>query len=102
MVKLKPMKIPKIQRNLIIGIVFILFFISGTALWLAAKNRNSGKLRICPDSWIDNQMPTIKNLDYKQTISNQYFILNEKRRELSEFDLDWVKKNCNVEPQIVD
>ena len=31
----------------------------------------------------------------------EYFILEGKRRELKEFDLDWIKKNCDIKPQIV-
>jgi hypothetical protein len=31
----------------------------------------------------------------------QYFIYQGKRRELSEFDFEWVQKNCNLTPQVV-
>ena len=30
-----------------------------------------------------------------------YFILNGQRRELSEFDLSWVEKNCTVKEHVV-
>ena len=32
----------------------------------------------------------------------QYFIINGERRELPEFDVDWIKENCEAnEPTIV-
>lgn len=56
------------------------------------------KLQVCPDEWIDNQMPgTFEQRDHQR----QYYILDGKRREISEFDSDWVSKNCNLEKQIV-
>ncbi len=63
-----------------------------------SKNLNEIiKLQLCPDVWIDNQMPG----DFSEKYQRQYFILNEKRRELEEFDFEWVQENCNLEKQIV-
>lgn len=53
--------------------------------------------QFCPSQWIDNQMPTVR----EPAMPRQYFIFNDKRMELSEFDLGWVRKNCNIEPQKV-
>lgn len=53
-------------------------------------------LRVCPDEWIQNKMP---GPDSQQT--NEYFILDGKRREIKEFDMEWLKKNCDIKPQIV-
>jgi len=95
------------RRNVIIGIVSLSIIVLGIMLYLFIKSQNGnvkGKLRECPDSWIVNQMPTIvpeSQQDLKPNLPNQYFILNEQRRELSEFDLDWVKKKCNLKPQVV-
>ncbi len=33
--------------------------------------------------------------------AKEYFILEGKRREIKEFDMEWVKKNCSIKPQIV-
>ncbi len=56
------------------------------------------KLRICPDEWIDNQMPMIVNND---SLPKQYFILDGKRMEMSEFDTLWVFNNCPLKAQMV-
>lgn len=55
------------------------------------------KIRTCPDEWIMNQMPMVGT----PSQSRNYFILDEQRREMSEFDLPWVEVNCNLEPQVV-
>jgi hypothetical protein len=57
-------------------------------------------LRVCPDAWIDNQMPLVIGPETEKT-PRQYFILDGKRRELAEFDLEWVKEHCQIQPQIV-
>ena len=65
-----------------------------------AKNedKNQTKLKICPDAWYDNQMPSIG----EEQEANQYFIINQERRELTEFDIEWIKQNCPVnQPEIV-
>ncbi len=58
----------------------------------------SSKLKICPDSKIKNQMPTVQSDNNPMSV---YFILNGQRRELSEFDLNWVGSNCNVKEEVV-
>ena len=54
-------------------------------------------LKICPDEWIDNQMPS----DSSDKLQRQYFILNGERREFEEFDVAWVQKSCNLTKQVV-
>lgn len=55
------------------------------------------KLQQCPDEWIDNQMPSTD----PKGAETQYFILNGARRELNEFDTEWIQKNCNLKKQEV-
>jgi hypothetical protein len=53
------------------------------------------KLQVCPDEKIINKMPTdiaTKYFGPKRT----YYILDRQRREISEFDNDWIENNCNV------
>lgn len=60
------------------------------------------KIRDCPDSIIENRMPRITNPESNaQPAPSTYYIYKGKRREVSEFDTEWVKKNCNVRPQKV-
>jgi hypothetical protein len=58
-------------------------------------NSNSNLLKICPEEWIQNRMPG------PGTNFEEYYIVDGKRRELKEFDLEWVKKNCNIKPTVV-
>ena len=62
---------------------------------------NSKKLKVCPDEWIDDQMPGIGVVGSESQKQRMYFILNGERMEMSEFDIEWVRGNCNIEPQVV-
>lgn len=56
-------------------------------------------LGVCPSQKVSNQMPTT---DYpNQNPPSTYYILNGVRRELTEFDQDWVGSNCSVPTQTV-
>lgn len=70
----------------------------GDAKRVSEKSIQSEVLELCPDEWIDNQMPGIKE---ETEVDRQYYILDEKRREIDEFDQDWVRDNCELEKQIV-
>ncbi len=48
------------------------------------------------EEWIDDQQPG--NMSKK---GRQYYILDGKRRETSEFNQDWIQNNCNLEKQVV-
>ena len=61
---------------------------------LVESSSQQGKLQVCPDEWYDNQMPPVEPSE-----QTQYFIINSERRELSEFDLNWIEQNCNIKPQ---
>ncbi len=60
------------------------------------NNSTSNLIQACPEEWIQNKMP---GPDIKE--AKEYFIYEGQRRELKEFDLEWIKKNCNIKPQIV-
>jgi hypothetical protein len=53
-------------------------------------------LQVCPEEWIQNKMPSTDAQS-----ANEYFIYEGKRREIKEFDMEWVKKYCTIKPQIV-
>jgi len=58
-------------------------------------------LQFCPDEWIDNQMPTTIELGSEMPTRRDYYRADGVRREISEFDENWVKENCDLERQIV-
>lgn len=79
-------------------LVFLLM-ISIASCCAKKKNKtenSSSLLRVCPEEWIQNKMPGIEGQEAKE-----YFIIEGKRREIKEFDLEWIKKNCSVKPQVV-
>ena len=101
------------MKKVVLTIIVIIFILFGV---LICSNYNldrtpkttqkitETKLRICPDYWYDNQMPCgcvdINCSDCKG--ERQYFIINETKRELVDFDVDWIKKNCEVnKPEVV-
>ncbi len=65
-------------------------------------------LRVCPEEKIINAMPG----SFEDTIAvpqenenfplpvREYFILNGQRREIQEFDMNWVEENCSFEEQV--
>jgi len=81
----------------------LLVVVSLTFVLLILKTRNtsiiSGKKRVCPDAWIDNQMPSVK--DDKTVNLRQYFVIDGERQEMGDYDLDWIRINCNIKPQTV-
>ncbi|MDD5621107.1 MAG: hypothetical protein PHS27_00715 [Candidatus Pacebacteria bacterium] len=66
---------------------------------VSCENRNL--LRICPDEWID-ETSWRQVTGHESTSSAEYFFLNGEKRELSEFDMDWLITNCNIQPSIVE
>ncbi len=54
----------------------------------------SHKIRKCPEEWIINAMPTIQSKENQK--NKEYFIYKGKSYKKEEFDLDWVKNNCEV------
>jgi hypothetical protein len=75
-------------KILIFGIVIGLLF----GVLIGYLSFSSPKLRVCPDSWtIDAMPPTVR----------EYLTIKGARVEKSSFDIDWVKKNCDIEPGVV-
>ncbi|NCP66693.1 hypothetical protein GW756_00100 [bacterium] len=65
---------------------------------------DNSKLRICPDELIENRMPGTVPTDPQsasQTMPSAYYILDGSRREIAEFDQNWVNQNCDVTVQEV-
>jgi len=71
--------------------IYILSLISIATLCGCAE-----KLQVCPDAWIENRMPGTGS-----STPSEYLIIDGERRELNEFDLDWIEENCSVQKQIV-
>jgi len=61
----------------------------------------NNKLEVCPEDWYEDKMPTVTEDGETVKTPREYFILDGKRREASEFNLSWVKENCEIEKQTV-
>jgi len=95
-------KIIYIFLGVVVVFIFIIVFILMKQSPLDSKLQTDmsnlkTKLKQCPDEWIDNQMPSIG----PEKIERQYFILNGERREIDEFDMEWIQKNCGLRKQRV-
>ena len=64
----------------------------------SSKNTPARLLRVCPKEWYVDRMPSV---GASNNLPGEYFIYNGVRRELTEFDVTWVKTNCSVKPQAV-
>lgn len=76
------------------------FLVKAIASLKASANHT--KLQECPDRWVIDLMQ--ESLDEDGNPYNEpreYYSLNGERRELREFDLNWVEENCDLEPQEV-
>ena|SRR3989304_7009323 len=68
------------------------------------KPTETSKLQTCPDNWYKNEQPCIYK-DSPTECENQkkeYFVIDGKRIEVEEVDVEWVKKNCEVKkPEVL-
>lgn len=74
-------------------IIFLLLML----VLIVSCSSNDEKLKVCPDAWYDNRIPAINPSE-----ETQYLIVNGERAEISNYDLDWIRENCEVnEPMAV-
>ena len=98
------------MKKIIIPVVgfLVIFLLSGCSNLPDEKETNknepevptstptSEKLKICPDEWVVNKMPTTGTKK-----NEQYFIIDGKRQEIENFDIDWIESNCKIEKEEV-
>lgn len=80
------------MKKVLIGLLIVsILLVSG----IGSCNSNQ-KLQICPDSWTDNQMPCVYKISPSECGNRESFVVNGEKRNSSEFDLDWIKQNCEI------
>ncbi|MFT5360101.1 MAG: hypothetical protein ACI88L_000583 [Candidatus Paceibacteria bacterium] len=87
----------KISKKVMMFLGFILVII----LVISFSNSNSGESLLtqeCPDELIVDNMPYAGPPE--ENISS-YYIKDGSRRELAEFDGEWVSQNCSVPETVV-
>lgn len=67
---------------------------------VATSTEPTELLQDCPQAWYDNRMPMVIEPGQPRS-ATQYFIYRGERRELAEFDMNWVEANCSIEPLVV-
>jgi hypothetical protein len=78
---------------IILTLVVFGFIIYFAYTWTRGDDA-SGLVRACPDELIINKMPGTQP-------QSSYYIIDGVRREISEFDTQWIGDNCNVPTQEV-
>ncbi len=83
-----------------IFIIAAIIIVAG-AVWTVSSYRQkpetgTSSLAVCPESWIENREP-----GGGPAAANQYYILKGQRREITEFDAEWVSENCQLEKGVV-
>jgi len=61
---------------------------------------NKTLIQKCPEAWYANKMPAVK-VKGQTTEVNEYLIIDSKRVELFEADLEWIRANCQIKKQDV-
>jgi hypothetical protein len=64
---------------------------------------NTQLIQQCPDAHIVNKEPCVymNSPDECNNQPSQYYILDNSRREIEEFDATWIEQNCSVTPEEV-
>ncbi len=78
--------------------IYFLFFL---LILLSLLLLSSCQKQVCPDAWIVDTQPCVYDKDPSVCEKHGYFIFNHERREMSDFDIDWIEKHCLIEPTIV-
>jgi hypothetical protein len=63
----------------------------------AATTEEAALLQVCPEQLISDQMPLVLDANTETTPTREYYIFEGTRHELTEFDADWVKTNCEID-----
>lgn len=63
-------------------------------------NISQDLIQKCPDAWYDNQMPRVVR-EGEVVGTREYLIIDGKRVELSQVDMDWIVQNCQIRKQTV-
>ena len=79
------------KKIILITLVAIILIFASVKLYYIRGYLGLGSGQ-CPEAWYDNQMPS----DGPSAGSRRYLIIKGERRELSEFNMEWIKSNCKV------
>lgn len=61
------------------------------------KKASANLIQDCPEEKIVNNMPTVGD----DKTPKEYYIYKGERKEIKEFDANWIAKNCTVKTSVV-
>lgn len=79
-----------------VAVALTLFLLSLVGVY-AYTHQTSSSLKVCPDAWYVDQMPTITG----SSDVRQYLIINGDRKDAKNYDINWIKQHCNIQVQYV-
>lgn len=84
-------------------ILLTILILCGIGYIVKTKIIGDGLIRECPSEMIVNDMPgadrsgeSDNSTDLGTSTPRSYYILNDKRKEVIEFDTAWISENCQV------
>lgn len=80
------------------SVIFLIIVLLVVALVITYLTRaHAPMIKQCPDEWIEDRMPTTEGDNFER----QYLVFRGERKEIKDYDLDWIKSNCSVQVQYV-
>jgi len=71
-------------------ITFIILVLLALYIFVVKNNDTRTLMRECPDAWYVNKMPG------SGSKNSEYLVVKGKRAELKDYDIEWIKKNCDI------
>lgn len=81
---------------LFLASLFILGCSTKSKITSSAEKNTKQLLRVCPDEWYENKMPMVISDSAVEKQTTQYFIIAGERKELKDYDVEWIKLNCTT------
>jgi hypothetical protein len=81
------------MKNVLIILTIIILIIAGFYFYKSNFANLTSKIAECPDEKIINRMPG--------SGESSYYIKDSARKEISDYDSQWVETNCNIPTQTV-
>jgi hypothetical protein len=85
------------MKNISIALLCVITF-SACGSLQAGRTGNAELIKDCPEEKIVNRMP---GPPAKGDKDKSYYIYKGKRKKISDFDANWIEKNCEVKETVV-
>jgi hypothetical protein len=89
------------KSKILIATASILSLTAAASFAGGTNDKPTVLIQDCPEAWIDDRMASTVPPPKARSVPRQYFIYKGVRRELHEFDMDWVKRHYKITPEVV-